>query len=59
MELILLILVYMIPSIIAGIRHHHSGWAIMALNVLLGWTVLGWLISFIWSLTGVRKEAHT
>jgi len=57
--LILLILgaIYFLPSLIAFNRHHHNRVAILALNFLLGWTALGWVAAFIWSLTAVRNAS--
>ena len=49
-------LIYLIPSVIASNRKHNSAMAILALNVLFGWTFLGWAIAFIWSLTGNTKN---
>lgn len=46
---------YFLPTIIAGRRKHHNLGAIITLNLLLGWTLLGWLIALIWSLTAVRN----
>jgi Superinfection immunity protein len=43
---------YFLPALIAGHRGHLDRTAISWLNILLGWTFLGWLIAFIWSLTG-------
>ena len=60
--LIILAIVYFIPAIIAIARKHRSKEAIFALNLLLGWTCLGWVIALIWSLTSpqniviMRKE---
>jgi CHASE2 domain-containing sensor protein len=42
---------YLLPSIIAWRRRHHNGGAIFVLNLLLGWTGLGWIAAMIWSLT--------
>ncbi len=42
---------YFIPTIIAAARRHRNAAPIILVNVLLGWTFLGWLVSFIWSLT--------
>ena len=53
--MILVIGAYFIPSIIGFIRGHHSMWAIFAVNLLFGWTFIGWAVALIWSLTGVRK----
>lgn len=46
---------YLLPSVIALLRRHHSKGAIVAVNILLGWSVVGWLWAFIWSLTGVNR----
>ena len=47
--------VYLLPSIIAAFRRHHNTAAILALNVLLGWTVLGWVVSLVWAVTAIKK----
>lgn len=47
---------YLIPAIIAGLRNHHNKIAIIVLNILAGWTVLGWFGSLIWSLTSPAKS---
>ena len=47
--------VYFVPSIVATNRGHHNTEAIIALNLLLGWTFLGWVISLVWALTAVNS----
>ena len=42
---------YMIPTFIGCYRKHHNTLAIGMLNLLLGWTMLGWIISLIWACT--------
>jgi hypothetical protein len=54
---LILLLAYLLPSIIAELRMHDQRLAIAALNILLGWTLLGWVIAFVWSLTAVRQRA--
>lgn len=46
-----MLIVYMIPSIVAHVRRHGNFGAILALNLLLGWTGLFWVGAFVWSLT--------
>lgn len=41
---------YLVPSVIAFRRAHHNRQAIVALNVLGGWTVVGWIVSLVWAL---------
>ena len=50
-----LIFVYILPSWIAWSRKHGSKGSIIAVNILLGWTGIGWLVAFIWSLGSTGK----
>ena len=45
------VMVYCLPAITAWYRSHHNTAAILALNLLLGWTVIGWIGALIWALT--------
>tara|TARA_Y100001978_G_C23337757_1_gene265995 strand:- start:40 stop:327 length:288 start_codon:yes stop_codon:yes gene_type:complete len=53
-ELIILlgfgILIYLIPTLIAFARKVPSAASITALNVFLGWSIIGFVIALIWSL---------
>ena len=42
---------YLLPSMIASKRRHRNKNAIYALNILGGWTALGWIISIVWAFT--------
>lgn len=33
------------PGVVAMVRHHHQRGAIAVLNLLLGWSGLGWIIA--------------
>lgn len=47
---IVLLAMYFTPTIIAVLRKHRQTGPIAAVNILLGWTVIGWIGAFIWSL---------
>ena len=49
---LVLILIYFIPSMVAGGKRNYT--AIFWLNLLLGWTLLGWIGALIWALTQDR-----
>jgi hypothetical protein len=49
-------IVHFIPTIIALARGHHNGFAIFLTNLLLGWTVIGWVVAFIWSCTAIERR---
>jgi hypothetical protein len=41
---------YLLPFSVALWRNHPATTNIFLLNLLLGWTVIGWLVALIWSL---------
>ena len=52
MEFVIIALaLYLLPSIVALSRRHNNKLAIIALNILVGWTFLGWVAAFFLSLT--------
>lgn len=54
--LVLVALLHFLPTIIAMLRGHHNAFAIFLTNLLLGWTVIGWIIAFIWSFTASERR---
>jgi len=46
-----LALLYMLPTIIAAVQQRTNTGAIAALNVLLGWTFIGWVVALVWAMT--------
>ena len=57
MEALIVLALYLIPALVAYNRQHPNAGAILILNLLLGWTVLGWIVSLVWASTAV-KTAH-
>jgi hypothetical protein len=55
MEIIVIFILYFLPTLIAGYRKHHNGGSILVINLLLGWTFIGWVIALAMS-TGHVKE---
>ena len=43
-------LFYFLPTILAFARNKRDTTAILVLNILLGWTVIGWVIALVWAL---------
>jgi hypothetical protein len=48
---VLAIMIYMLPTVVAMGRKHRNASAIAALNLLTGWTFLGWVASLVWAIT--------
>jgi hypothetical protein len=51
LALIVVIFIYLLPTIIAHNKHKKNAGAICALNILLRWTCIGWVTSLVWPLT--------
>lgn len=48
---------YLLPVWVALFRWHRRRWLVAALNVLAGWTVIGWVAALVWaSAAGQREE---
>jgi len=59
MEVLLIsALIYFLPTVIALARGHHNGFAIFLTNLLLGWTLIGWVIALIWSVTASERRVR-
>ena len=44
------LLMYFLPTIVALVRSKRDTGAIFVLNLFLGWTMIGWIISLVWAL---------
>jgi hypothetical protein len=49
--LMILIPIYFLPSFAAKSRRHSKQKAIFLLNLLLGWSLLGWVVALVWAYT--------
>ncbi|MCX6709083.1 MAG: superinfection immunity protein [Candidatus Woesearchaeota archaeon] len=54
--LLITAIIYFIPSIIGYARHKKDAETISILNFLLGWTIIGWFATLIWSLKSDKKK---
>lgn len=52
---LLILAVYFFPGVVASMRGHHNAGAIFVLNLLLGWTLLGWVAALVWACTAVKR----
>jgi len=46
---IIVLPIYFLPAIIAAVRHHPQSVVIFMLNLLVGWTFLGWVAAIVWA----------
>ena len=57
--LVLLVAIYLLPTTIAANRKHNNTAPIFLVNLLLGWTFLGWVIALVWAMTNNVRAAAT
>lgn len=48
---------YYLPSLIASTKDHHNAKPIFIMNLLLGWTGLGWVTALAWAATRGRPSS--
>jgi hypothetical protein len=53
------LLFYFVPSGVAAFREHHNFGAILLLNILLGWTFIGWVVALVWACTETYPRARS
>jgi hypothetical protein len=51
-----LIALYFLPTIIAGLRRSTMTVWVVLINLLAGWTVLGWLVALVMAIASSRKQ---
>jgi len=52
-----IVVLYMLPTLIAFGREHPRRLDVALANILLGWTLIGWVGVFLWaSLTHIESE---
>jgi len=54
---LIIVSLYFVPSICAGLRRSKSTGPIVVLNILFGWTVIVWIVCFIWAFSSAQNPA--
>ena len=49
--ILLLLILYFLPSIIAMVKSKSNTAAILVLNLFLGWTIIGWIVALVWAVS--------
>ncbi len=53
--LAVLLVVHFVPSFVAFSRDHASKVLILILNIIMGWTVIGWALLLFWAYNGQKR----
>ena len=53
--IVISLIFYFLPTVIAMLRGKSNTFAILLLNLFLGWTFIGWIVALVWSVTSDNK----
>jgi hypothetical protein len=56
--LILAMVFYFVPAIVAALRHTHNATGILLLNILFGWTIVGWFVALVMAICSAPYYVH-
>jgi len=56
MAVIVLISCYLMPTLVALVRDKRGAGSVALVNFFLGWTVIGWLLAFVWASSGKTRS---
>jgi hypothetical protein len=54
--LCIILIFYFLPTMIAVFRRHPNALAIAVLNLLAGWTFVGYVVALVWSLIAIERR---
>ena len=54
---VLILPAYFLPGLIALVRGHANKVAILILNAVVGWTVLGWIALIAWAFIDSKRQS--
>jgi len=54
---IVAVAIYFLPSYLAFQRSHEYRWVILVINLVFGASIVGWVISLVWALSGPNRAA--
>jgi hypothetical protein len=54
--LVLILVIYMLPTLVAYSREHPHRAVLAVFNIFLGWTLIGWIAVFLWAALAPAEE---
>ena len=49
---------YLLPAAIASARHHRNAGPIFIVNLVFGWTLIGWVVCLAWAFSHQPQPGH-
>jgi hypothetical protein len=57
--LMAIVVIYMLPTIVAFGREHPRRQDVAVVNIPLGWTLIGWILVFLWASLAETEDEFT
>lgn len=54
--LLVALAMYVLPTIVAMMRKHPQLAPIALVNIVLGWSFIGWIVALVWALTNPQPQ---
>jgi hypothetical protein len=52
-------IIYIMPSIVAFRRNHPNRWIILVINIAFGGTIIGWGVALVWAMRAAHRVGST
>jgi hypothetical protein len=46
---------YFVPGMVAYAKHHSRPHVVLLFNLLIGWTLIGWVMTLVWALANPER----
>lgn len=53
------IVIYLVPSLLAILRHNQKIGVIALINIFLGWSIIGWIVALVMSLSSKYSPTYS
>lgn len=50
-------IIYMAPTVMAWSLHSKGLVWLTTINILLGWTIVGWIVALVWAMAGAKDSS--
>ncbi|MGC9197446.1 MAG: superinfection immunity protein [Acidobacteriaceae bacterium] len=55
---VVVLFLHFLPTFVAGSRRANNFWWIFLVNLLFGWTLIGWVVALVWALRDTPRFSY-
>lgn len=57
--IVFVVALYLLPTLLGALNERRAVVPIAVVNILLGWTIIGWFVALFWALAPARQSSST